>query len=310
MSKDYEYFLKILEYQSISKAAEALYISQPSLTKYLQRLESAVGARLLERKRGPVKLTYAGELFYEYILKTEEEKEKLDKKLDEIRNFGRGRILIGMPLWRSNVLLPEFLPFFYQKHPLIEIKLMEGSANQLEHAIVKGDVDFGIMNLPVNHPEISYEEIAEEHIFLAGSRAHALVQKKLAAASDTVTLWTDIQDFAEYPFILTQPDQHITGYINNMLSRRNLKLNCIFRTKNVSTAVNFAAANLGFTFVPEIGTQCRRFPNEDVALFQLNSPPLTCSFAIAYKKSSYLSKTAQIFIKEFQHFCNSLLLSH
>ena len=303
---NYEYFLRIVEQKSISKAAESLFISQPSLSKYLQRLENYVGAELFDRKQTPLRLTLAGQLFYDYLIRSIEEERKLQIQIDEVKNADRARITIGMPLWRASTLLPAFLPLFSQKHPLVHIDLVEGSAAILENAIAKNEIDFGLMNLPVNYANVSYVPILEEHIFLVGSRQNAFLQAYLPSVRDGGSHpHVDIRDFTGQPFILTQPGQHITTFVNSALSRNSLELNCVFRTSNVSTAVNLAAANMGFTFVPEFGTQGRQFPRESVRLFTFNDPPLRCTFAAVYKKNHYLSKAASAFISELQSFAVS-----
>ena len=303
LHKNYDYFLKIVEYRSISQAAEHLYVSQPSLTKYLQRLENSVGATLFDRSQSPLKLTLAGEYFLEHVLQMQKEEKWLNTRIDEIQNQGRDQITIGMPLWRSAVLLPEFLPGFYKRHPLIQIKLVEGSASLLEESIRTDKIDFGIMNLPVNYADVSYEAMAEENIFLVGSNNMPAVQEILRRHHGEGYPHADINALRAQPFILTQAGQHLTDFINEMLSRHNLNLNCIFRTRNVATAVNLAAAGLGFTFVPALGTQSRDFPADRTALFTIDDPILRCTLAAVYKKNKYQSAAMKLFLSEFHEFC-------
>ena len=303
---DFDYFLRIVEYGNISKAAESLFISQPSLTKHLQRLEQEIGAELFDRRQQPLRLTEAGMCFYDFVRNITDQQKTLETKIHEIKFEGRATITIGMALWRSSVLLPEFLPGFMKRHPLIQVKLLEGSAAKTENAIMNEEIDFAVINLPVNYANIYYEPIIEEYIYLIGSRRSPLVQRLTAGRFDAPPRHADIHVFAAEPFVLTQPGQHITSYVDSMLSRNNIELNCVFRTANVSTAINLAAANVGFTFVPEIGTHSSHFPKDEVALFTVDSPPLTCTLAAVYKKTRYLSAAAQIFIRELKDFCSRL----
>lgn len=303
---NYEYFLRIVECRNISKAAESLFLSQPSLSKYLQRLEAELGAELFDRSQNPMKLTTAGEYFCEYIHQVELQKRTLLTRISEIQNEGRAKLTIGMPLWRANVLLPEFLPIFRKKHPMIELQLKEGSAAKLEAALMDEEIDLGIMNLPVNYNNTFYEPIMDEHIFLIGSKSSPVVQRLLQGTASAPTHHVDIHEFEDQPFILTQPDQHITGFVSEMLSRHNIELNCIFRTANVSTAVNLVAAGMGFSFVPETGTQSRYFPADALALFTIDEPPLHCTLAAVYKKNRYIPDASKIFIQELRAFCNQL----
>lgn len=299
---NYVYFLKIIEYGNISRAAESLYISQPSLTKYLQRLEDKVGAKLIDRDQTPIKLTTAGEYYYDYLLRAEAEVLKFESIIGEIVNEGRDSITIGMPLWRSSVILPEFLPYFLKKYPLITVHLHESGAAKLENALMKDEIDFGIMNLPVNYANLSHDIIIEEYIFLVGSRKNSIIRKILEDNPSVDYPHIDINNFTNEPFVLTKPGQHITSYVDRMLSRNKLELNCVFRTANVTTALNLAAANIGFTFVPEFGTKSKFFLNDLVALCTIDDPPLRCKLAAVYKKSKYLSNASKLFIEELKKF--------
>ena len=303
---NYDYFLKIVEYGNISKAAESLFITQPSLTKYLQRLEDELGAELFERKQQPLRLTDAGKCFYNYVKDVSFHEELLQSQINEIKNEGRATINIGMALWRANVILPEFLPGFMQRHPLIKVELTEGSASRLENAIMNDELDFSVMNLPVNYANTYFEPIINEHIYLVGSRKLPMVQRLVGNRFDAPPRHADIHSLAQQPFILTQPGQHITDFVNSMLSRNNIELNCIFRTANVSTAVNLAAAGVGYTFVPEIGTLSSYFPMDKVALFTVDSPDLMCTLAAVYKKTRHLSEASQIFIRELKEYCGRI----
>lgn len=299
---NYSYFLQIADCKSISRAAESLYISQPALTKYLRKLEEELGVQLFERRQGTLKITDAGQYFYEYVTRSLEDERVLRAKIAEIRTAGRATITIGMPLWRSSVTLPDFLPLFFERHPFISVRLFEGSASKLENALMNDTVDFCIMNLPVTYANVSYIPIVEEYIFLVGSCRNPLVQDLLREYPNDPHPAVPIQRFAQQPFILTQPGQHITEYINTMLSRNNMELSCLLRTSNVTTAVNMAASGLGFTFVPETGTHSRYFPGEDTALFTINDPPLRTTLATVYKRSGYLSAAAQLFTDELKEY--------
>jgi len=302
ISPNFDYFLQIVECKSISRAAERLYISQPALTKYLRNLETDLGIRLFVRTQGELKITDAGKYYYEYVQHVKNEERNLRTRISEIQFEGRANLRIGMPLWRSSVMLPDFLLHFLREYPLISVELVEGSAAKLEAALMNEDVDLCIMNLPVNYANVSYLPVAEEYIYLVGSRENELVKKICAGNPDCVHPNVDIRQFAQQPFVLTQPGQHITEYINTMLSRNDMVLNCILRTSNVTTAVNMAACNLGFTFIPEAGTHSRFFPSRDTVLFTVNDPPLRCTLAAVYKRSVYLSIAAQIFIRKLTEY--------
>ena len=93
--KNYQYFLAIVEYGGLTRAAEALYISQPSLSKYLSRLEANLGVELFDHSASPLKLTYAGERYYDYVKRLQLMEQRLTREFEDIR----GRRLRRDPAW-------------------------------------------------------------------------------------------------------------------------------------------------------------------------------------------------------------------
>ncbi len=301
-SQRYKYFMEIAEQKSISRAAQNLYISQPALTKYLRKLEEELGIQLFERRhQGSLKITDAGQYFYDYVTRSMENEQELRTRITEIQSEGRATITVGMSLWRSSVTLPDFLPLFFSRHPLISVRLFEGSASILENALMNDKVDFCIMNLPVNYAGVTCIPITQEYIFLVGSINDPLVREILEEQPDVKYPSVSIRRFCGQQFIFNQDGQHITGYVNEMLSRHGLKLPCLLRTSNVTTSVNMAASGLGFAFVPQSGTQSRYFP-DGAALFRVNDPPMTATLAAVHKSSGYLSVASQTFINELTEY--------
>lgn len=307
-SDNYAYFLKIVEVGNLSKAADSLYVSQSALTKYLQRIEASFGTELFNRKERPLRLTYAGQLFYEYIQAEETIKQNLIDRIGEITSQGREKICIGMPLWRSCVLLPGFLKSFMLRHPLISIELSEGSAKHLEKCLMEDTVDFILANLPLNYGNVSFDPLFTEKILLVGSQNDLFLQDLIKKKTSVGHYYhADIEEFKDGTFIMAQKSQHITTFVENMLKQHRINLNTTIRTSNVTLAVNMASAGLGYTFIPECGINSEFFPKDSVYLFSLNNPLLTCVFAAAYKKDQPLSPACQIFISEFRQYCLKML---
>lgn len=225
-------------------------------------------------------------------------------QIQEIKNKGRDKIRIGMPLWRSSVILPIFLKEFKARHPLVTIELCEGSARYLEGKVMDDSLDFILVNLPINYANIILEPLFQENILLIGSRQDPYLQslaKKSALAGGHYH--ASIGDFVDSDFIMAQRSQHITLFVEEMLRQYRTEITPIIRTQNVTLAVNMAAAGLGYTFIPEFGTTSDFFPSEMVFKFTLNDPPFTCEFAAVYRKNKHISWACHAFIDEFREYC-------
>ena len=145
---NYEYFVAIVDEGSLTKAAEHLYVSQPSLSQYLKRLEANLGVELFDRSASPLRLTYTGERYYQYVLQMMKLDENIRREFQDIKNQTSGRLRLGVALWRGACLLPDVFPSFHRQYPDIHIELTEGRSVQLESALMNDKIDLAVMNLP------------------------------------------------------------------------------------------------------------------------------------------------------------------
>ena len=120
-----QYVITIAEEKSITKAAQKLYIPQPSLSLSIQALEKETGTPLFERNRGEMKLTYAGALFYEWAVSTLHSHTQLEWKLGDIVSGSRTLIRLGLSPHRSERLLAPVLERFYSMYENCDIQIIE-----------------------------------------------------------------------------------------------------------------------------------------------------------------------------------------
>lgn len=109
--RNYEYFAAIVEAGSLTRAAEQLYISQPSLSQYVKRLEANLGVELFDRSTSPLRLTYTGERYYQYVLQLMKLDENVRREFQDIKNQTSGRLRLGVALWRGACCRMYFLAF-------------------------------------------------------------------------------------------------------------------------------------------------------------------------------------------------------
>ena len=108
---NYEYFVAIVDEGSLTKAAEHLYVSQPSLSQYLKRLEANLGVELFDRSASPLRLTYTGERYYQYVLQMMKLDENIRREFQDIKNQTSGRLRLGVALWRGAAgCIPQLSP--------------------------------------------------------------------------------------------------------------------------------------------------------------------------------------------------------
>ena len=296
--KNFEYFLAIIEEGSISKASEREYISQPSLSKYLKRLESNLGVELFDRNSYPLKLTHTGERYYKYGIKVMELEKQLQREFTEICRDERGEIKFGLALWRGSHILPLILPYFKNVYPNITVSITEGKSQFLINELINERIDFALMNLPLymDFSKIQYDILMEEEILLAGNINHPLVSQTIAT-KDCVSKFPsiDIKDLEEELFVITKQGQNLTNAISYLFSKKGLNPQNTFETENLTTAINLVSAGLGFTFIPEDGVRAEIIPN-NIKVFSLKDSNLLWPLAIVYKKNTYVTNVSKLFI--------------
>ena len=297
-SINYDYFITIAETGSLTKAAERLYVSQPSLSQYLKRLEKSLDVELFDHRSSPLRLTYAGERYYEYAMSLRRMNRAMEQELQDLKNELRGRIRLGIALWRGACFLPDIYPMFHKAYPDIRIELFEGRSDQLERALINDNLDLAVMSLPHNldYNKLTSEIIFEEPILLAVPTQHPEVQKVLQNCS-TANGYpiAPVELIMKMPVILTQPGQNLTHEIRHFLGKHHMEPDVLLETGNLTTAINLAAEGIACTFVPEEGAKVCSRPGK-VTYFLLDDVTAKWPLAIVYNKGAYLPKHCRAFI--------------
>ncbi|MBQ1286114.1 MAG: LysR family transcriptional regulator, partial [Lachnospiraceae bacterium] len=147
----FAYLQAVVEEKNITRAAEKLFISQPALTSYINKIENYYGVKLFNRSQNPITLTYAGEQFMKGMNEIIQLQQKFDNDMEELANHRAGRITIGIGSTRGNAWLPYLLPAYKEQYPDIDIQIVEGNKEVLEHKLLKGSIDFFVSSLPISN---------------------------------------------------------------------------------------------------------------------------------------------------------------
>lgn len=168
---DITYFIEVARIKNISRAAERLGITQPSLSSAIKRLEDAVGATLFIRGRTGVQLTKAGiELLRKgrlFLLNWDQLKTDINKKEQGIS----GEYIIGCHSSIALYSLSSFLPDIMQKYSELEIKLVHDISRNITEGVISFEIDFGIVANPIRHPDLVIKELrTDEFLFWTAAK--------------------------------------------------------------------------------------------------------------------------------------------
>lgn len=301
--KNYEYFIAIAEEGSISKAAAKLYITQPSLSKYLKRLEKNVGAELFNRNSNPLQLTNEGKLYLNYVKEIAQKEKWLMQEFIDAHNIESGTVSLAITVWRSSIVLPAVLPSFKALYPNIDVVVYEGSHRYMASLFEKSKIDFAIFHMPNHYNDVTFEHLMYEKVLFCVSKQHPLLADLTIPATDSAYETMSNEDFKRFgtePFILLQTGQNIREITQNYLSKMQITPKIVLETSNIDTAYNSAKSGLGVTFVPETMISMQDQPQK-LRFFTVDTPPLTWELGIAYRTGNILSKQAQLLIKHIKN---------
>ncbi|MEM7646235.1 MAG: LysR family transcriptional regulator [Pseudomonadota bacterium] len=161
---DIQYFLEVAQTNNISRAAERLGITQPSLSSAIKRLEDAVGTQLFTRSRSGVQPTKAGQELVKkgrlLLLNWEQLKSDINRRESAVT----GQYIIGCHPSVALYSLPHFLPDLMIEHPELEIKLVHDLSRKITESVISYQADFGIVVNPVNHDDLVIRELCQDEV--------------------------------------------------------------------------------------------------------------------------------------------------
>jgi LysR family cyn operon transcriptional activator len=178
------YFIRAAELMNFTKAAESLYVSQPTLSVQIHQLEEELGTELFSRVGRNIRLTEPGRAFLARARRAVQELEDGGKEIDAIKGVLRGSLSIAsLPLYGSRIMT-AWVAAFYALHPGVYIRVKAGPSEDIETGILDGDIDLGFTLLPKLHQELESAELFKDEIVLVASQEHKLAKKKSLKISD------------------------------------------------------------------------------------------------------------------------------
>jgi DNA-binding transcriptional LysR family regulator len=186
-----EIFRKVVELGSFSRAGEAVFLAQASVSERVATLESMVGVRLLDRLGRRVVPTRAGELLYKHALELLEVKRAAVLEIQDFLGLKQGEIRVGGSTIPGEYILPKVIGRFVKKYPLIRITLTVADSEETEKRVLSGEFELGIIGRESHNTNLGSEELWEDQLALVVPAKHRWAGRKEVS----------IQNLAEEPFI-------------------------------------------------------------------------------------------------------------
>lgn len=300
--KELLYIKTIADTQSISKAAEELFIAQPSLSQALQRIERELGTHLFIREPRGMKLTYAGEKYYLMAKEILDIYSDFKSEITHINELKAGRLVIGIARYMGMNILPNILPKFNKNYPNIEIIIREENTRVLENLVLGGNVDFALTHVHKKemNEKINYEILKEDEFLLVTPKAYLKDSYKIKVKDGKS--YVDLRDLEGEKFILLDINKGIRKVQDRTIKSYGINPEVVFTTKNFETAKRLAANGMGITIIPKdylnIFSQDKSYDS-----FNLSDTEENIWYtAILTIPDIYKSQATKVFIDEVKRF--------
>lgn len=274
-------FRAVAELQNFRKAAESINLSQPAFSRRIEKLEEALGVRLLDRTTRSVTLTAVGR---DFARKVNDLLDDLDATLLGIRGVSAtrmGEVSIACVPSAVYYFLSKVIRRYHEVYPKIRVRILDASANEVLEAVSRGQADFGLNFIGSQEPDIDFQPLLEERFVAACRRDHPLARERSVA-------WSDLR---RYDFISVSQSSGNRVLLDQALASLRERPQSIYEVQHVTTTLGLVEAGLGVAAVPSMA-----MPDEDHPLLvsvPLSDPVVKRTVGVIRRKGRSLSPAAQ-----------------
>ena len=237
---DLQAFRAVAELGNFRRAAESVHISQPAFSRRIDKLEEALGVRLLDRTTRRVSLTAVGR---DFARKVQVLLDELDATLLAIRGVAAtrmGEVTVACVPSTVYYHVSQVIQRFRQTYPKVRVKVFDASANEVLGAVARGEADFGLNFIGSQEPDIEFLPLVQERFVAACRRDHPLARRRRVA-------WADL---AAYELISVAQSSGNRLLLDQALAGLDLRLNTVCEAQHVTAMLGLVEAGLGVAAVP------------------------------------------------------------
>lgn len=300
-------FCTVVETGSFTRAAKALYVTQPSISVKVQELESFYGSTLLERNSKRVVPTESGTLLYEQGKKILQLAENIQKEIALLNHTEEGEILIGASCTIGNFALPCSIYLFKELYPDINIKLNIENRDKIVEKLLNQSIKIGLIEGPVT------KELREE-LLKEGLRVRKIVNHELVLTVPNNDEWQNISelslnDLKTIPLIMREPACGIRKTVEKTLMEQELPpdtLNIALQLESVNAIISTIASDRGVSFLPRmsIRKELRYGILKKIAIKETTFPhPFTLLYYPGDASKKYHNSFVDLLVSKDRGFC-------
>lgn len=280
-------FIAIYRLGSYLKAAEYLYMPQPTLTHRINQLEKELGKSIFIRGKGRIRLTEEGKAFLPYAEKAIEALDQGKRTVENIKNGLMGKLTIGSSVAFSAYVLPEIIDSFIELFPDININVISSTSDEVIKAIKDKKFQLGITKYSINDSQLTFKLINNEHIFLIVAKDHPFARK---------TSPLSLQSILQEPLILYPEGTQYRETLEFTLNQLNVPYYVKYETSNLELITHLIQINAGVSFFAPSYMR-KSLLNKEVKKVMIKNNPLPMRQTFLVYRHNELNSLDHLFIE-------------
>ena len=288
--RDLQYLVAVADHRHFRKAAEACFVSQPTLSTQLRKLEAELGVSLIERNPRHVMLTEAGRQVVERARVVLRETESIGDIARRLQVPEAGSLRVGLFPTLAPYLLPHVVPNVRREFPRLELLLVEDKTDELLAQLRDGKLDAAVLALPIDDDQLHEEFLFDEDFVLAVPNEHPLAEADMVAAMSTMT---------GESLLLLEDGHCLRDQTLEVCQLAGASERTGFRATSLETLRQMVAAGVGITLLPRLAVQPPVAQSPDITLIHFAPPVPRRHIAMFWRTSSglrdFLPRIAAVF---------------
>ena len=288
------YVYEVYRQRSFTKAAQALYIAQPSLSQMVRKAEARIGAPIFDRSTSPIGVTELGRAYIraaEQVLQIEAD---LQQYLDDTEKCLTGALTLGGTTFFTSYVLPPLVSAYSERYPGVELRLHEAHTGQLKQELQEGTLDFALDNTLLDPAIYEAVEIQTEQVILAVPRALPVNEKAAAFRLSAKELpqagapCVPLELFADTPFLLLKEGNDTRRRAEQLCAQAGFEPKIRLALDQQLAAYNLAGYGLGAAFISDT-LALSAPPDERLCFYRIDSPDAVRTISLFYKRTRALT---------------------
>lgn len=295
--RDLQYLVALAEHKHFGRAAEATFVSQPTLSTQIMKLEDELGVALVERTPRKILLTEVGREIVQRARDVLNEVEQIRLIARRTLDPESGTLRLGIFPTLGPYLLPHVVPQIRERFPRLELLLVEEKTELILRQLREGRLDAGILALPVHDQQLHVEKLFDEPFVLAVPAGNPLASRRSIK----------LEDLADQNLLLLEDGHCLRDQALEVCQLAGAGEKSGFRATSLETLRQMVAANVGITLLPILAVKPPVAQVDNVALIVFRGRPPSRQIAMLWRKSSAMHGFLSDFATLFKQLPDSLL---